>query len=113
MQLEVCGSYEIISSNSDNPNTKAQIIKIDHKETNSRGYRISIHPSGRKLHFPFDTITEEEEEYLEPESEKGIVPQKPEEIQELLPEFNDSSALSLLEVKETWEPEPEPWWSQV
>ena len=93
------------------PTTKAKIIKIEHRETNSQGYRISIHPSGRQLHYPFDTIAEdsgkesEEEEYMEPASKKDILPQKPntEEIRELLPEFNGSSALSLLEAKETWE----------
>ena len=71
------------------------VTSTDHKKTNSQGYRISVHPSGRKLLFPFDTITEEEEQYLEPEPKEGILPQKIEEIQELLPEFNGSSALSL------------------
>ena len=42
---------------------------------------------------------------MEQVSKKDILPQKPntEEIRELLPEFNGSSALSLLEAKDTWE----------
>ena len=42
---------------------------------------------------------------MEPASKKDTLPQKPntEEIRELLPEFNGSSALSLLEAKDTWE----------
>ena len=42
---------------------------------------------------------------MEPASKKETLPQKPntEEIRELLPEFNGSSALSLLEAKDTWE----------
>ena len=41
---------------------------------------------------------------MEPVSKKDILPPKPntEEIRELLPEFNGSSALSLLEATETW-----------
>ena len=92
--------------------TESKIIDIETREKNSQGYRIIIHPSGRELHFPFDTIAEdsgeelEEEECMEPVSKKkDILPPKPntEEIRELLPEFNGSSALSLLEAKETWE----------
>ena len=90
---------------------ETKIFKIKHRNTNSQGYRIIIHPSGRELHFPFDTTAEDsgevvdEEECLEPVSKKkDILPPNPntEEIRELLPEFNGSSALSLLEATETW-----------
>ena len=106
--LDTCSPVSTLRHNA---TTEAKIIEIEHRETNSQGYRIIIHPSGRELHFPFDSTAEdngeviEEEECLEPVSKKkDILQPKPntEEIRELLPEFNGSSALSLLKATETW-----------
>ena len=58
--------------------TEAKIFEVKHRETNSQGHRMNIHPSGRELHFPFETTAEdsddviEEEEYLEPVSNAPI-----------------------------------------
>ena len=74
--------------------TETEIIEIDQREPNNQGYKGRIHPS-----------ESEEEECMEPASKKDPLPREPntEEIRELLPEFNGSSALSLLEAKDTWE----------
>ena len=58
---------------------ETKIIKIKHRNTEDQGYKIIIQPSGRELHFPFDTTDTaaedsnnalEKEECLEPMSNK-------------------------------------------
>ena len=55
---------------------EAKIIEVEHRETNSQGYRIIIHPSGRELHFPFDTTAEDSDEVIEEEKCLEPVPKK-------------------------------------
>ena len=79
-----------ISTMKHNMATETRIIEIEQREPNNQGYKGRIYPS-----------ESEKEECMEPASKKDTLPRKPntEEIQELLPEFNGSSALSLPETK--------------
>ena len=71
-----------ISTLKHNVTTEPRIIEIEHREPNSQGYKVRIHPSGKQIQYPFDTITEdndkepEEEEYMEPASKKDTLPKK-------------------------------------
>ena len=83
-----------ISTIEHNIAANTRIIKIEQKETIDQDYEDRIDPT-----------ESEKEECMEPASKIDTLPQEPntEEIRELLPEFNGSSALSLLEAKDTWE----------
>ena len=77
-----------------NEATETRIIEIEQREPNNQGYENRTDPT-----------ESEKEECMELASKIDTLPQEPntEEIRELLPEFNGSSALSLLEAKDTWE----------
>ena len=83
-----------ISTIEHNIATNTRIIEIEKKETIDQDYKDRIDPT-----------ESEKEECMEPASKIDTLSQEPnkEEIWELLPEFNGSSELSLLEAKDTWE----------
>ena len=74
--------------------TKTRTIEIEQREPIDQDYEDRI-----------DQTELEKEECMEPATKIDTLPQEPntEEIRELFTEFNGSSALSLLEAKDTWE----------
>ena len=72
--LTVFDNCSSVSTVRHNAIADAKIIEVKNRETNSQGHRIIIYPSGKELHFSFDTTAEdsdnviEEEECLEPVS---------------------------------------------
>ena len=73
--------------------TKGRIIKVEQKKTNSRGCKARVKSTGSG-----------KKENMEPALKKDTLSQSliTEKIQELLPDFNGTSAPSLLQAKEAW-----------
>ena len=59
--------FSPVSTVRHNAIAEAKIIEVKHRETNSQGHRIIIHPSGRELHFPFETTAEDSDDVIEEE----------------------------------------------